>query len=95
MAAGAAVFPDLLALGDGTAAFRQPLEIGAHVDIPGLDFSRRGGTAYGLPRRVGRLRQQAGAQQRGGGEDSFFHQLTCTLETSPFGDTCQDWMALL
>ena len=59
-------FPHVLALGHRAGALGQALEVGAHVDVPGLDFLGRGGAAdagVGGRLRGGQARTQ---QQRDG-----------------------------
>jgi len=48
MAAGALALPEGFALADAAAPARQALEVSAHIDVPGGDLGRRGGTANGL-----------------------------------------------
>ncbi len=82
--------------------FGQTLEIGAHIDVPGLDLGGRGITAQVVPGRIGGMRPSQSAQQREAADRTngfcgllewSFHQYTCTFETSPFSDTSQLWMA--
>ena len=87
-------FPHLLALGDRARTLRQALEVGAHVDVPGRDFGRRGRAPDCLERAGQRARRRPALPARRRKNMSAHHD-TCTLVTSPDGATCHDWIALL
>ena len=78
VAVGALAFPDVLAHRDRAGALGQALEVGAHVDVPGGDFLRRGRAADAG--QAGRLRQRGTGQrhQRGSDQTRSDHGLTIT-----------------